>query len=159
MLPYRKGEKIMRKVRKRIKYDEWSTGKVNYNTMHDKSLYEVEYPDGTMEKLEDNIIAKNMMSQVDYEGNHYQVLTEVTDHKKDDSNIVKMDGFIKSSSGKLHRKSKTYGWKLLVEWKDGSVDWVLKELKHYNPVELSEYATKNKISDEPAFNCWVKYTM
>ena len=35
----------MGKVRKRVKYDDSSTGKGNYNPMHDKSLYEVEYPD------------------------------------------------------------------------------------------------------------------
>ena len=48
-----------------------------------------------MEQLEANIITKNMLSQVDYEVHHYQVLTEVTDHKKDDSAIAKVDGFIK----------------------------------------------------------------
>ena len=70
------------------------------------------------------------MSQVDSEGHQYQVLTEVTDHKKDDSDIAKVDGFIKSSSGYLHWKKTTRGWKLLLEWKDGSVDWVpLKDLK------------------------------
>ena len=78
------------------------------------------------------------MSQVDSEGHHYQVLTEVTDHKKDDSAIAKVDGFIKSSSGNLHRKRMTCGWKLLVEWKYSSVDWVpLKELNQSNPVELA----------------------
>ena len=40
------------------------------------------YPFGTTEQLEDNIIAENMMSQIDSEGHHYQVLTEVTDHKR-----------------------------------------------------------------------------
>ena len=65
-----------------------------------------------------------MMSQVDSEVHHYQVLTEVTDHKKDDSAISKVEGFIKSSIGNLHRKMTFRGWKLLVEWKDGSVDCV-----------------------------------
>ena len=41
------------------------------------------------------MIAENMMSQVDYEGHHYQVLTELTYHKKDDSAIAKVDSFIK----------------------------------------------------------------
>ena len=72
--------------------------------MHDKSLYEFEYPDGTTEQLADNIIAENMMSQVDSEGHQYKVLTEVIDHKKYVSAIVNMDGLIKSSSGNLHRK-------------------------------------------------------
>ena len=58
MLPDKKGEKLMGKVRKRVRYDDTSSGKVNYNAMHDKSLYEVEYPDGMTEKLAANIIAE-----------------------------------------------------------------------------------------------------
>ena len=115
MIPDRKGEKILGKIRKRVRYDVTSTGKDNYNTMHDKYLYEVEHPDVTMEQLAANIIGENMMSQVDSEGHHYQVLTEVTDHKKYDSAISKVGGFIKSSSGNLHRNSTTHGWKLLLE--------------------------------------------
>ena len=77
------------------------------------------------------------MSQVDSEGHHYQVLTEVTDHKKDDSAVAKVDGFIESSIGNLHRMRTTHVWKLLVECKEISVGWVtLKELKYSNPVEL-----------------------
>ena len=109
----------MGKVRKHVIYYEKRTGKGNYNAMHDKYLYEVEYTDGTTEQLEANIIAENMLSQVDYEGHHYQLFTEVTDHKKDDSAIAKVDGFINYSSGNLHQNRKTRGWKILLEWKDG----------------------------------------
>ena len=89
-------------------------------------------------------IAENRPSQVDSEGYHYKVLTEVTDHEIDHSTITKVDDFIKYINGKLHRKRKTRGWKLLVEWKDSSVDWVpLKYLKRSNPVELDEHAVAN----------------
>ena len=87
--------------------------------MHDKYLYEVKYPYGMTEQLAANIIAENMLSQVDSEGHHYQVLIRVTDHKRDDSAISKVDGFIKSRSGELQQKRTICGWKLLVEWKDG----------------------------------------
>ena len=84
-------------------------------------------------------------------------MTEVTDQKKDASDIAKVDGFIKSSSGNIHWERMTCGWKILVEWKDGSVDWVpLKDLKQSNPVDMAEYAVANEISYEPAFNWWVK---
>ena len=137
VLPDWKGEKLMAKVRKRVRQDGTSTSEGNYNAMHDKSLYEVEYHDGTTEKLEANITAGNMLSQVDSEGHQYQVLTEVTYHKKDDSAISKVDDFIKSSSGNLHRKRMTFGWKTLVEWKDGSVDWFpLKDLNR--PTQFSQ---------------------
>ena len=109
------------------------------------------------EQLEANIISGNILSQVDSEGHHYQVLTEVTSNKKDDSAISKVYGFIKSSSGNIHRKSMNHSWKLLLKWKERSFDWVpLKELKNSNPVDLSEYTAANEISDEPAFNLWVK---
>ena len=48
----------MGKVRKRGRYYDTSKVEVNYNAMHDKSLYEVEYPDGTTEKLAANILAE-----------------------------------------------------------------------------------------------------
>ena len=48
-----------------------------------------------------------MMSQVDSEGHNYQVLTEVTDHKNYDSDIARVDVFIKLSSKNLHLERKT----------------------------------------------------
>ena len=75
MLPDRKGKKLMGEVRKSVRYDDTSTGEGNYNAMHDKYLYEVEYPDGTIEQLAANIIAGNILSQVESEGHHYQVMT------------------------------------------------------------------------------------
>ena len=75
-----------------------------------------------------------MLSQVDSEGHHYQVLTQVTYHNKYYSAIAKVGGFVKPSNGNLYRKRKTCGWKLLVEWKDVSVDWVpLKNPEQSNP--------------------------
>lgn len=54
----------------------------------------------------------------------------------------------------------TFGWELLVEWFDGSTDWVpLKNLKDTNPVKLAKYAVANKITEEPAFAWWVKYCL
>ena len=159
MIPDWKGEKLMGIVSKSVIYDDTRTGEGDYIAMHDKSLYEVEYPDRKPEELAAAIISENIMSHVDSEGHHYQVLTEVTDHKKDNSAIAKVDGFIKSSSGNLHQKRTTLGWKLLVEWKDVSVDWFpLNDLKQSNPVEMAEYDMTNEISDEPTFNWCVKET-
>ena len=71
-----------------------------------------------------------------------------------------MGGFIKSSSRDLYWKSTTRGWKLVVEYKYGLVYWVpLKDLKQANRVDMAEYSVANEISDEPAFNWWVKETL
>jgi len=53
-------------------------------------------------------------------------------------------------------KRTTKGWKLLLEWVDGSMDWVrLAEVKEAYPLQLAEYAVANGIADEPAFKWWV----
>jgi len=57
------------------------------------------------------------------------------------------------------RKS-TAGWKLLVQWKDGSETWVpLKDSKELHPVEVAEFARAKGIDDEVAFACWVPHTL
>ena len=43
--------------------------------MHNKSVYEVEYPDGTTEQLTATIISENILSLVDSEGQYHLVLT------------------------------------------------------------------------------------
>ena len=100
------------------------------------------------------------MSQVDSEGHHFQILSEISDHYCDATAITKKNGFIRSSNGNLHPKKTTRGWQLEVEWKDGLICWVpLKDLKESNPIELAEYAVANDIDEEPAFNWWVKDTL
>ena len=142
----------MVKFMKIIRYDNISTITGQYNVMQEKSVYEVEYPDETTDQLTANIKTENMLSQVDSEGQHYQFLTKVTYHMIYYSTITKVGGFIKYSNGNLTLKSKTCGWKLLVEWKYVSFDWSpLKDLKYSNSVELDRYAVANEIGDEPAF--------
>ena len=52
------------------------------------------------------------------------------------------------------------GWKICVEWRDGSESWLpLKDVKTANPIKLAEYAVANKIDDEPAFNWWVPHVL
>jgi len=46
------------------------------------------------------------------------------------------------------------------DWKDGSTTWeALKDVKESYPVQLAEYATLHKISDEPAFAWWVPHVI
>ena len=51
----------------------------------------------------------------------------------------------------------TKGWMFLVQWKDGSPNWILlKDLKGSNPIEAAEYVVVHKIADEPAFGWWAR---
>jgi hypothetical protein len=54
----------------------------------------------------------------------------------------------------------TVGWKLLVQWNNGSRQWIaLKILKESNPIQIAEYAIARDIADQPAFAWWVLYTL
>jgi hypothetical protein len=101
-----------------------------------------------------------MYAQVDDEGNMFQLLDEIMDHKKDDTAIDIANGTVTTSSGNVKPTITTQGWQLLVLWKDKSTSWVkLKDLKASNPVELAEYAVANRIAEEPAFKWWVSNTL
>ena len=155
-LPNAADEKLMTKVRKKVRSDNRNDGK-NYNPIFDSSVYEVQFSDGTMEEIAANMIAECMLSQVDSKGHHYQILKEISDHKKNWNAIPVSEGFHtrKGSSQKIPKKT-TRGWELLVEWKDGSMDWNrLADLKESYPVQLVEYAVASGIDHEPAFKWWV----
>jgi hypothetical protein len=93
------------------------------------------------------VIAENMYAQVDNEGNMFQLLDEIMDHKKDDTAINIANGTVTLANGNVKPKI-IY----IVLWKDKSTSWVkLKDLKESNPVELAEYAVANWIAEEPAF--------
>ena len=127
------------------------------NPMLDTSEYTVEMSDGSSQELTANIIAESMFTQVDSEGHHYQLLQEITDHRKDRSEIPISDGMIRSHNINMVPKKKTHGWDLLVEWNNNSSIWIpLKYLKASNAVELAEYAARNRLYLEPDFKWWVR---
>ena len=130
----------------------------NNNPLLDARVYEVEFPDGTLKEYNAHNIAESLYSQVDDEGNKFILLEEIIDHRKDDNVLTEEESLLpQSDANNQHRKHTTKGWKLCVTWKDGSSSWEpLKDLKESNPVQVSEYALINKISDEPAFIWWVK---
>ena len=131
-------------------------GRAHANPLFDTREYVVEFTDGSTENYFANVIAECMYAQVDAEGNQFQLLDEITDHKSDNSAIRIDDGFVTSRNGNRVPKPTTRGWSLLVSWKDGSTDWLpLKDLKDAYPVQIAEYAVANKIANEPAFNWWV----
>jgi hypothetical protein len=101
-----------------------------------------------------------MYAQVDDEGNMFQLLLEIMDHKKDGTAIDISNGMVTSANGNMKPKITMQGWMLLVMWKDWSRSWVkLKDLKVSNPIELAEYAVVNCIAEEPAFKWWVSHTL
>eukprot|EP00980_Cylindrotheca_fusiformis_P014246 scaffold3766_cov80-Cylindrotheca_fusiformis.AAC.1 len=155
------GERVYARVTKRKKDENGRPiGQRHENPMLDTRQYEVELPDGSTDEYFANTIAENIYAQVDSEGREQAIVKEIIDHKSDGNAIPKSQGFFKTSSGNMRPKRTTSGWKLCVEWVDGTSDWLpLKDLKESNPVEVAEYAVANKIEEEPAFKWWVPYVL
>jgi hypothetical protein len=135
-------------------------GKRHNNPYMSTAVYDIEFPDGEIESYGANLVAENLYSQCDDEGNMFLVMEEISDHKRGNDAIPIQDGFVQSKNGNEVPKRTTRGWQLLVEWKDGASDWIpLKDLKDSNPVELAEYAVANGIDREPAFYWWVPHVL
>jgi hypothetical protein len=113
----------------------------------------VRFQDGAEQAYAANLIAENLYSQVDQEGHHFTLMKEIIDHEVSESAALPRDqSQVRDQSGRLRPKRTTKGWKMLVEWKDGTTTWTfLKDLKESNPVEVAEYAVANNIATEPAF--------
>jgi hypothetical protein len=83
-------------------------------------------------------------------------MKEISDHWKDETAVPISEGWITMKNGRKFRKKTTWGWQLLVEWKEGGSDWIaLKDLKESYPVKVAEYAKANRIAEEPTFAWWV----
>jgi hypothetical protein len=126
------------------------------NPILDTRQYKVEFPDDSSDPFGANVIAESMYSQIDDKGHSFQILKEIIDHKSDGNPVSLDDGFTKEPDGAQNPQRTTKGWKLLVQWKDGTSSWIpLKDLKESNLVETAEYAVANKIMGEPAFARWI----
>ena len=155
VLPNSGDTKLMAKVVKKVKSDDQNKPDT-YNPLKDNSIYEVPFMDGTTEAISANVIAESMITDCDAEGYQYSLFNEISDHWKDGDTLNVADGFHVSKHGNKTPKRTTKGWKLLIEWKDGSMDWLrLSEVKEAYPLQLAEYAVANNIANEPVFNWWV----
>ena len=126
-----------------------------------KSLvYDVEFPDGAVKHYTANVIAENLLSQVDANGQHSQLLDGICNHERLGNAVDKANAYITTKRGARRLRQTTIGWRFMCNWKDGTSSWVpLKVLKESNPVEVAEYVTALGLADEPAFAWWVPYTL
>ena len=141
--------------------DGTTVGTYDDNPFLNSIVYEVEFPDGQVKEYSANVIAENMLSQVDSDGYSMTLMEAIIDYRKDDSVAVsKADKYVYTKSGQKRLRKTTTGWDLLVKWKDDSESWIrLADLKESHPVEVAEFAKARGIADEPAFAWWVPYTL
>ena len=125
-------------------------GDYNVNPILNTRVYDVMFPDGSIQQYAANLIAENIYSQVDEDGHRYTLMDEIVDHWKDDTAYDKANGFVTDKYGNKSRCTTTKGWKLLVNWKDGNQSWIpLTKVKDSNPIEVAEYAVTKGIDEEP----------
>lgn len=134
-------------------------GRSHKNPLLDTSMYDVEFQDGITEAFTANTVAEAIFAQIDDEGNEFNILADVIDHKKTSEALQGDDNYV-THNGKQYPKQTTKGWSMCVQWRDGSTSWVrLVDLKESNPVEVAEYALANKLLNEPAFSWWAPYIL
>ena len=140
--------------------DGMPIGEYHHNPILNSRVYDVMFPDGSIQQYAANIIAENIFSQVDEDGHRFMLLDEIVDHRKGQTAYDKDEGFVTNANGKRSRRITTKGWKFLINWKDGTQGWVpLSDIKDSNPIEVAEYVQVKGLEDEPAFAWWVGHVL
>ena len=148
-------------TRRSLDADGRTTGTYHDNPFLNTITYDIEFPDGQVKEYGANIIAENMLTQVDSDGYSLSLMDSTIDHQRDPSQeILMVNKYITTKSGQKRLRKTTKGWKLLIKWKDKSKAWInLADMKEAHPVETAEYARARGISNEAAFAWWVPYTL
>ena len=136
------------------------TGTYNDNPLMNTMTYEVEFDDGAVKEYAANVIAENILMQVDEEGFTLTHLDSILDYRKNDDALDSDEGRTINKRGERRLRKTTRGWDLLFQYTDGSVQWMpLSEAKETYPVDVAEFAKAHGIHTEPAFAWWVPYTL
>jgi hypothetical protein len=91
--------------------------------------------DGNFKEYAANLLAENMLSQLDPYGYNMILLTVIIDYRRDDSAVPLEDKYLTTRSGQRRLRKTTQGWELLVAWKDGTESWVrLATLRTHLPL-------------------------
>ena len=68
------------------------------------------------------------------------MMAGLVDHKRTGEAVKKSDKYMNTKSGQYRMQKTTVGWEILVEWNDGSKQWVdLHAMKKSNSVQITEY--------------------
>ena len=102
-----------------------------------------------------------MITQLDSDGFTLNIVEGIVGYWKDTVTFVtKDDMYIATKRGQKKIWMTIVRWQLLVHWREQYESWIrLKDLKESNPIEVAEFSKAQGIVDEPAFACWVPYTM
>ena len=143
-------------LRRSVDANGKTTGVYDSNQALNTLLYDVQFPDGAVKQYGANVIALNVLEQVESDGHYTVKLKRILDHCREGNAISKESKYVQTRDGQRKLRQSTVGWKFLVEYTDGKKQWImLKDLKESNTVEVAEYVA----DDEVAFAWWAPYTL
>src|SRR5687767_14722708 len=100
-----------------------------------------------------------MYAQCDVNGVQQLLMKAIVGHKRDKTAVDHADRFV-TVNGRQHHSKTTRGWKMCVEWKDGSTSWErLSDSKESYPIKVAEYALAQGIEHKPAFAWWMPHVL
>ena len=107
-------------------------------------IYDVEFPDGQVKEYAANIIAENILTQVDSDGMSTTLMEAIVDHQRDDEKALQHhDKYVQTKNGRCHLRKTTKGWELLIKWKDKSESWIkLAEAWCYGSCDITKIMLK-----------------
>lgn len=157
LLPTGDGSKRIGEVTRRLTDDDgMPLGQYNQNPFLDSRQYEVMFTDGSTQIFNANIIAENLYSQIDENGQQFTILDQIVTHRKTEDALTNENCWMTNRYGVKRRKHSTAGWEFLVDWKDGTQSWLeLKTLKESNPIEVAEYIKAQGLELDPSYVWWV----
>ena len=151
---------IARVARRAVDSKGKMIGTWDENPILNTLVYECEFEDGTIREYAANTIASNIYEEGNADGFSSTRLFQIMEHKSSGEAIKMKDKYFITRTGTRRMRNTTVGWSFLVQWGDGSRQWIdLKVLKESNPVQVGEYVIARGIADEPAFAWWVPYVM
>lgn len=143
--------------RRKLDEDGKPVGVPNDNPLLDTRQYEVQFEDGRVEVYSANILAENILAQVDDQGHRQLMIDEIVDHRVGPTAIPMSKGTYRTRNGTTRKVLTTRGWDIYVQWKDGSGKWIsFKDMKESFPIELAEYGKNHGLLDEPVFAWWAR---
>ena len=89
--------------------DKEAVGNTHANPFFDTRYYNIEFTYGSVDNYTANVIAENMFAQVNDEGNQYLLMNDITDHRKNNTDIPISDGITRGHNGNKYLKITTRG--------------------------------------------------
>ena len=87
-------------------------GQHHKNPLLNTFIYDIEFPNGDVIKYAANIIAINLLAQVDPGCYHTKVLGAILDHKHDGTAVPMSGKYFKTKQGRQTQRKTTLGWAL-----------------------------------------------